>query len=118
VTKITIHRTVLMTGEGVLTLENDGDEILSTKSWEHAGNLIPPKTYTGCSKTTMANSGRPGIYLPDEQTGKTGIFIHAGTSQSNSKGCICIQPDQMQKLLANVPSQNGAITVVVTNPAK
>ena len=114
--KIIVQREILMSGEGTLSYYKNGTRILSTTSWEHAGNLIPPKVYSNCSKTQMASSGRPAIYLPDEQTGKTGIFIHAGVSQSNSEGCICIHPTQMEQLLSNVSSQNGAITIEVKNP--
>ncbi len=114
--KIIVQREILMTGEGLLTLINNGENVLTSKTWEHAGNLIPPKTYTGCSKTKMASTNRFAIYFPDEQTGKNGIFIHAGVSQSNSEGCICIHSDQMTILLENVSGQNEAITVQVINP--
>ncbi|WP_271439631.1 hypothetical protein [Pontixanthobacter luteolus] len=109
---IRITRYNLMSGEGMLTYLRDGSEILCTKSWEHAGNLIPAKKYTG-SKTTMASKGWPAIYLPDSQTGKNGIFIHKGKSQSWSEGCICIDGAEIKKILAHLPSDVGAVTINV-----
>lgn len=113
--KIVIRRNNLMGGEGILTYHSPPAAGITTKSWEHAGNLIPPKVYTGCSKTTMASRGWPAIYIPDEQTGKKGVFIHKGESQSWSEGCICISRKEMERLLEMVPSDVGAITVEVIN---
>ncbi|MFA5504066.1 MAG: L,D-transpeptidase family protein [Vulcanimicrobiota bacterium] len=62
--------------------------LISSTFWENPDNLIPAKRYTGCSVTTMTTKGYRAIYLPDEQTGKTGIFIHQGSSPSHSDGCI------------------------------
>lgn len=114
--KIIIRRSNLLSGEGILTYETSFGVSLSTKSWEHGGNLIPAKVYTGCSKTKMANRGWDAIYIPDAQTGKTGIFIHKGESQSWSKGCICISESYINKLLELVPEGHGQITIEVINP--
>lgn len=114
--KIIVQREILMSGVGMLSYFKNGTRIIHTKTWEHAGNLIPPKVYNGCSKTQMSTSGRTAIYMPDEQTGKVGIFIHSGVSQSNSEGCICIHPNQMENLLSETPSQNGSITIEIINP--
>lgn len=111
---ITIQRTNFATGVGVLSYSSSPGVSLSSTSWEHAGNLIPAKKYTGCSVETMQNRRWKAIYIPDSQTGKTGIFIHKGESQSWSKGCICITEDDMDTLLDLVPDDN--ITVVVKNP--
>lgn len=113
--RIVIRRENLMSGEGTLTYNAPPEAGIITKSWEHAGNLIPPKVYTGCSKTTMASRGWQAIYIPDEQTGKQGIFIHKGESQSWSEGCICISENEMNKLLDIIPIETGAITVEVVN---
>lgn len=114
--KIVIRRDNLMSGEGTLSYHNPPAVVIETKSWEHAGNLIPAKIYTGCSKTIMDKRGWPAIFIPDDQTCKKGIFIHKGESQSWSDGCICITEKEMKKLLDIVPSENGAITVEVVNP--
>lgn len=105
-----------MNGEGILRLHSPPAAEISAKSWEHAGNLIPAKVYTGCSKTKMASRGWPAIYIPDDQTGKKGIFIHKGESQSWSEGCICIAEAEMNELLALISGEAGAITVEVSNP--
>lgn len=63
----------------------------------------------------MASRGWAAIYIPDEQTGKQGIFIHKGESQSWSEGCICVSQNEMAKLLDVISSEPGAITVEVVN---
>lgn len=51
-------------------------------------NVIADGVYTKCSLTKMASKKRDGIYIPDEQTGKIGIFLHFGRDASWSEGCI------------------------------
>jgi len=114
--KIVIRRNNLLSGEGILTYETSVGISLSAKSWEHGGNLIPAKVYKECSKTKMSSRGWDAIYIPDSQTGKSGIFIHKGESQSWSQGCICISEHQMNKLLEFVPDGYSQIVVEVINP--
>lgn len=105
-----------MTGEGSLSYFQAGMQPINTPTWEHAGKLISARQYTGCSKTVMVDRGFPAIFLPDEQTGRHGIFIHQGTSQSHSEGCICIHPSEMTRLLEMLPSGVGDISVIVNDP--
>jgi hypothetical protein len=113
---IKIRRNNLMSGEGTLTYETLVGISISTKCWEHAGNLIPAKVYINCSKTKMVTNGWNAIYIPDKQTGKKGIFIHKGKSQSWSKGCICIAEEEMNNLLTMVPDEKESIVVEIINP--
>lgn len=103
-----------MSGEGILTYLKDGAEVFTTQSWENALNFIPAKSYPGCSKTVMQSKNRPAIFIPDELTGKKGIFIHEGKNQLWSEGCICIEKQFMDQLLNSVSGELGAITVTVS----
>lgn len=111
--KIIVRRKGLMSGEGTLSYLKDRETIFETACWEDATNLIPAKEYTGCSKTTMVEKQKEAIFLPDDQTGKKGIFIHEGRNQLWSDGCICIVHEMMNELIASVSSEKGSITVLV-----
>src|SRR5688572_30319203 len=75
---------------GKLTFTVDGTDQFTTDCWWDPDNAIPAKTYTDCSTTLMASKGYKSVYLPDEQTGKKGIFVHPGTKPEHSDGCIVI----------------------------
>ena len=111
--RILVQRKGIMSGEGKLSYWKDDDLVLETTSWEDPTNLIPTRTYTDCSKTTMIQKKREAIFLPDEQTGKKGIFLHEGRNQLWSDGCICIEKEKMDQILASVSNEKGAITVTV-----
>lgn len=81
--------------------------------WEAPDNLIPAKTYTGCSTTLMATKQFKSVYLPDDQTGKTGIFIHQGSSPSDSDGCIVASKLRVEEIYDTVPRDAANMTVVV-----
>lgn len=113
---IIINRENLVSGNGVLKFIKDGKTLIETPSFEHGGNMIPAKKYIKCSKTRMVEKDWEAIYIPDEQTGKNGIFIHKGESQSWSEGCICITEAEMEKLLKIVPQTLESITIFINNP--
>ena len=98
---------------------------LETTCWWKLDNEIPAKTYTDCSATTMRKKlnslglPREAIYIPDEQTGKNGIFIHYGKNASWSDGCIVIVEKEMLKIYKAIKEKNGKnVTVVVEDDPK
>jgi len=119
--------------KGVLTYSKDGEQIVETACWFDPKVRIPAKTYTGCSATymTRAYATKPGggidwnkvedpswkaIFLPDEQTGHTGIFIHRGTNANWSDGCIVIHEGDLQKIWSSITPRDGRnVTVTVTD---
>ncbi len=108
-------------GTGILTYKH-GAVSVNTTCWFELANPIPAKRYIGCSAThmqTKKNSKgqkREGIYLPDEQTKRRGIFIHMGTSSAWSDGCIVIKEKEMLKIWNSIHPKNGRnVTVVVKN---
>lgn len=112
--RITVRRTNTKVCEGVLEFFVDGMSRFSTPCWEDPGNLIEAKTYTGCSTTTMFTKGFKSVYLPDEQTGKKGIFIHQGSKPSHSDGCIVCAAGRVAEIFDEVPRNGRNITVVVS----
>ncbi len=84
-----------------------------TKCWWDPKNVIPAKTYTGCSTTIMKMKRHKAVYLPDEQTGKKGIFIHPGSSPHDSAGCIVIGKKCIETIFRIVPKNKRNITVKV-----
>jgi hypothetical protein len=112
--RIEITREKLDECKGTLRFFVDGKEEFSTPCWEDPKNLIEAKTYTGCSTTTMKSKGLKSVYLPDSQTGKTGIFIHAGSSPKNSDGCIVCASDKIGKIYDMIERDLRNITVIVS----
>lgn len=98
---------------GTLTFSVDNRVVFTTPCWEDADKRIPAKTYTGCSATLMASKGYQAVYLPDDQTGRRGIFVHQGTSPNWSEGCIVCAPDKMRKIYETVPHNCHNVTVTV-----
>ena len=61
----------------------------------------------------MATKGYKAVYLPDEQTGKTGIFIHQGAGPQHSDGCIVCARSKVENTYTTAPRNGRSITVVV-----
>ncbi len=111
----------LLKGTGTLTY-TFGTVSVSTTCWFEQANPIPAKRYTGCyathmnSKTNSKGKKREAIYLPDEQTGRGGIFIHMGNSAAWSEGCIVIKEAQVIKMWNSIhPKETNNVTVIVKN---
>jgi hypothetical protein len=122
--------------KGVLVYTKDGDKIVDTPCWFDPKVRIPAKTYTGCSATYMArahpkkadgsydwnkvaDASWKAIFLPDDQTGHIGIFIHRGTDASWSDGCIIIPYSEVEKIWGSITPKDGKnVTVVVTDQGK
>ena len=109
------------TGKGRLSYSHS-DITVDTPCWYQLENPIPEKQYTGCSATHMATKKnskgkkREGIFIPDEQTGRQGIFIHMGTDCSWSEGCIVIEESEVLRIWNSIEPKDGAnVTVVVKN---
>ena len=110
--------------KGTLTFKH-GSVSVNTTCWWKLTNAIPAKTYTKCSATWMSSKKnskgqkREGIYLPDDQTGKRGIFIHMGKNASWSDGCIVCLEEEVLKIWNAITPKNGFnVTVVVSDEAK
>ena len=108
-------------GTGTLKFKN-GSVSVNTKCWFELENPIPAKKYIGCSATHMRtkknsqDKKREGIYIPDKQTNRRGIFIHMGTNASWSEGCIVIKEKEMLKVWNAIhPKDGGNVTVIVKN---
>ena len=97
---------------GRLSFYVDGARKFVTLCWWAANNRIDAKTYTGCSATLMATKRYKAVYLPDEQTGKKGIFIHPGVRPKDSQGCIVCVGSRVAEIYRTVP-RGPNITVVV-----
>jgi hypothetical protein len=116
---IIIDRIELETTKGTLRFIIDGDEQFSTDCWENPGNLIPNKDYHSCSATIMVSKGYKSVFLPDNQTGKKGIFIHQGGSPDDSDGCIVCAKDRVEEMYDAITPKDGQnVNVRVTNPAQ
>ena len=97
-----------------LSFSVGGSLRFSTEFWEDPSRLIPAKEYTGCSATIMATKGYKSVYLPDAQTGRTGIFIHQGMRSEHSDGCIVCARSRVEEIYDSVPPDGQNITVKVT----
>jgi hypothetical protein len=109
--KIVVHRWTSDTGR--LSFYVDDQRRFITPCWWAADNPIHAKTYTECSTTLMATKGYKAVYLPDEQTGKVGIFIHQGAGPRHSDGCIVCAASKVASIYDTVPRNGRNITVVV-----
>lgn len=87
------------------------DPLKRAAFWEDSSNLIPARRYTGCSATTMSTKGFKAIFIPDEQTGKNGIFVHQGSSSSHSDGCIVCDRSVVEFIYDRVPKNARNITI-------
>lgn len=116
--EIVIRRTGKDSGTLAFYVREDGqlNKKFETRCWWDPKNVIPAKTYTGCSTTTMKMKKHHAVYLPDEQTGKKGIFIHPGASPKDSTGCIVIAKDKIEAIYRTVPRNEKNITVKVIDP--
>ena len=99
-----------------------GDACVETSCWYQLENPIPEKVYTGCSATYMQTkknskgTEREGVYIPDEQTHREGIFLHMGVDPSWSEGCIVIEEEEMLKIWNSINPKDGHnVTVIVKN---
>lgn len=108
-------------GTGILTYKYDAVSV-NTACWFELAYPIPAKKYIRCSAThmqTKKNSKgqkREGIYLPDNQTNRRGIFIHMGINSAWSDGCIVIKEEEMLKIWNSINPKNAAnIAVIVKN---
>lgn len=111
----------LSTGTGTLTFNHAG-LVINTKCWFEIKNPLIPKKYTRCSATHMSSKknslGQPreGIYLPNSQTNRQGIFIHMGNSAAWSEGCVVIKETELLKIWqAITPKNSENITVIIKN---
>jgi len=111
----------LKKGTGTLTYKN-GAVSVNTQCWFELANPIVAKTYIGCSAThmlTKKNSlgkNREGIYLPDKQTNRRGIFIHMGNNAAWSDGCIVIKEQEILKIWNTIhPKDASNVTVIIKN---
>ena len=110
----------LSTGKGKLTY-TQGAVSVSTDCWFELANPIPARKYTLCSATLMnskknsTGGKREGIYLPDDQTGRGGIFIHMGRNSSWSDGCIVIVEQELLKIWNSIPKNGNNVSINVTN---
>jgi len=112
---------IISKGTGTLTYKH-GSISINTTCWFEFASPIPAKKYIGCSAThmqTKKNSKgqkREGIYLPDDQTNRRGIFIHMGISSAWSDGCIVIKETKILKIWNSIsPKDGGNITIIVKN---
>ena len=115
---IVINRTEAGTTKGILRFIIDGVEQFSTDCWEDPGNLIPNKDYHSCSATIMASKGYKSIFLPDDQTGKKGIFIHQGGSPTDSDGCIVCAKSRVEQIYDAITPKDGrnvAVRITTSN---
>ncbi len=70
------------------------------------------------TKKNSSGGPREGIYLPNEQTGKKGIFIHYGKNPSWSDGCIVVVEPEMLKIYNAITLKNGQnVEVIVRDEA-
>lgn len=46
-------------------------------------------------KKNSIGTPREGIFLPNDQSNRIGIFIHMGTSAAWSEGCIVIDEQEL-----------------------
>lgn len=112
--KITVVRNDVSVCNGTLKFFIDGNLDQETECWENPENLIPAKTYTGCSTTIMADKGYESVFLPNEQTGKVGIFIHRGGNPGDSDGCIVCSSSVVSRIYSVVPHNSHNVTVEVS----
>ncbi len=110
-----------MKGTGALTYKN-GNVSVNTQCWFELAKPIAAKTYIGCSATHMLTKKnsfgkkREGIYLPDKQTNRRGIFIHMGNNAAWSDGCIVIKEQEVLKIWNSIhPKDASNVTVTVKN---
>jgi hypothetical protein len=111
----------LKKGTGTVIYKSSAVSV-NTKCWFELTNPIAAKTYTGCSATLMLTkknsygTSREGIYLPDKQTNRRGIFIHMGNNAAWSDGCIVIKEQEIQKIWNSIhPKDASNVTVTVKN---
>jgi len=111
----------LLKGTGTLIYKH-GSVSINTQCWFELAKPIVAKTYIGCSAThmlTKKNSfGKPreGIYLPDKQTNRRGIFIHMGNNAAWSDGCIVIKEKEILKIWSSIqPKDASNVTVNIRN---
>lgn len=100
---------------GKLTFFIDGTKKLETQCWWRAKDPIPAKTYTGCSTTIMEEKRLKAVFLPNDQTGRVGIFIHAGSKPEHSEGCIVCSREVVEKIFDIVPNDKKQMTVEVVD---
>lgn len=112
--RIEIERIDRSVCDGDLRFFVDDQQRFATPCWEDAEKLIPAKTYTGCSTTTMASKGHKAVFLPDEQTGRRGIFIHPGSRPADSEGCIVADRQRVEEIYNTVPRDQRNIVVIVS----
>lgn len=112
---------VLSKGTGTLSYKH-GAISVNTQCWFELSNPIFAKRYTGCSATHMLTKKnsfgkqREGIYFPDKQTNRRGIFIHMGNNAAWSDGCIVIKEQEILKIWSSIhPKDSTNVTVVVKN---
>lgn len=115
--QIIVARSDLREGRGTLRFLLDHAEKFSTPCWEDPAKLIPAKDYDSCSATIMATKGHKSIYLPDDQTGKVGIFVHPGSSPKDSEGCIVCAKTRVEEMYDTIKPKDGRnVFVQVVNP--
>ncbi len=108
-------------GTGALKYSS-GNVSVDTPCWFEIQNSITAKSYIQCSATHMdkkknsIGNPREGIYLPNDQTNRTGIFIHMGTSAAWSEGCIVIEEQELLKIWNSIsPKDAKNVTVKIKN---
>jgi hypothetical protein len=101
---------------GKLEFWIDGDQVFVCDCFEDPENLISPSIYPGCSATMMYEKQKPGIYIKDAISNRTGshsIFIHHGDNQAWSDGCIVINENDMLTMWGMIEPKDG-YNVLVT----
>ena len=111
----------ITSGTGTLKYSS-GSVSVDTSCWFEIQNTITAKTYINCSATRMdkkknsTGTPREGIFLPNDQTNRTGIFIHKGTSAAWSEGCIVVDEQELLKIWNSISPKNAKnVTVKIKN---
>lgn len=111
----------ITSGTGTLKYSS-GSVSVDTSCWFEIQNTITAKTYINCSATRMdkkknsTGTPREGIFLPNDQTNRTGIFIHMGTSAAWSEGCIVVDEQELLKIWNSISPKNAKnVTVKIKN---
>lgn len=99
--------------KSILTLSNQGETVFRCFAWENPDKFIVAKEYTKCYLTRLATKKIPGIYIPNEQTKRDGIFIHQGEGPESSEGCICVSKTDMEMLMTFINHNENNITIQI-----
>lgn len=101
-------------GAGVVTLFVDGLQHAKGTSLESpAPELrIEAKSYSKCSATWLAGKRSPGVFIPDDQTQRKGIFIRE-SSAKDPRGSIALPNEDMTAIWEAISPKDGKNVDVV-----